>query len=115
MSENEVTNVRIEVVIQGAPVVNHASLHFRGDNIAAIAIDLRSKYCEISGAGGMDNLPTLGIAASERSLLLDESQPRDTETELAFPEFEGWQIWSAECSRYTAKVCLVRQEAADAP
>jgi hypothetical protein len=100
--------VTLDIVSQGAPVVNDGYIHAAGADIVAIYIDLKSKRCEVVATGGGDGIPSVWVGANEESLHLNQDADRASMTEIAFPEYDGWDVFSATCSRYTLAVCLTR-------
>lgn len=96
--------VQIKVIEQGAPVVQLAWLVLKTKNFAAFEVDMQSKWCEVDCSGGVDNLPMVSIGTNSRSTYL--SYDGNQATMIGFPEFPGWDVWVAECSRYTLRVCL---------
>lgn len=107
MSE-ERKDVRIEVQ-EGAPLVNHAWLHAK--NMVAIYIDMRSKRCDVLTTGSDCGIPMVMLWAGDDALHLDETKPRNMPTVISFPDYRGWDVFSAECSRYTLSVCLIKEYA----
>lgn len=99
----------INVVTQGAPIINEGSVHRNGDNVVALEIDLSSKYCKVGATSG-GTLPGIYIDADEQSLNLDESKKVEDSTFIEFPQYEGWNVWCASIGRYTLSVCLVREK-----
>lgn len=102
---SEPAQTPIEIKAQGAPRINAALVHARGETCALLSVDLHSKYCQVLSWGG----ESVFVGASERSLHLDESQPREAPTEIAFPEFAGWRVWCADLGRYTLSLALIKE------
>ena len=97
---------------QGGPRVNAGNIVAEGKNVVALSVDLHSKYCEVGWVGSDKGTPIVGITRTERSLGLEKGK-KDQVTELIFPTFKGWEVWSANCSRYTLRVCLVKLDSED--
>lgn len=97
---------RFKIRIQGGPVVNSAAFYRKESRIVLIEVDLKSKYCRV-GYTVTGNLPAVGIFETPRSVNLDSSKIGGY-TEIVFPDFKDWNIYLANCSRYTLHVCLVK-------
>lgn len=100
-------SVKLEIV-EGALIVNHATLLHVGSTIVAIEIDMKSKRGEVIASGSNGECPVVVIAATEDSLNLDPQKPREEPTSIAFPQFKGWSLFVGELSRYTLYVCLTK-------
>lgn len=98
----------MKVTTQGAPVPNQAYEYFRGRWVRLVEIDMQSKYCEVMATGGGPNGPSVFLIAGTDSLHLDETKPRDAYTAIEFPEYKGWDIWTAEISRYSLRLVLTK-------
>lgn len=103
-----------EIRTQGAPVMSHTYgyLTKRGDDVVAFYIDLNSRGCEVvaTGSDGEHSPPLLYIGATEwASGLKPGCDPESSYTELAFPGYEGWDVFTATISKYTMAVCLTRR------
>ena len=102
-------NPKINITIQGAPIANHAYFYRKNKDIACICIDFSSKYCYVFSTGsGIDSVPCVDISANKRSLYLHAEKKRGDLTEIEFPEYKNWSIFTAEFSRYTCYVTLVK-------
>lgn len=102
---------------QGGPRIDTGTIVAEGENVVALSIDLHSKYCEVVWLGADEKgVPLIGLFRTERSLYLTRGK-QDKITEIIFPTFapdpdgKTWQVWSADCSRYTLRVCLVKETA----
>lgn len=106
--------LKIDVIMQGAPLVNEGWVVAEGKNVVALEIDLHSKRCEAGAktSGGNPDIPGLFIDATEGSLHLG-TEPRETPTWIRFPEYVDWRVWCADIARYTLNVCLVKQRLED--
>jgi hypothetical protein len=95
---------------RGAPKINAAYDAVRYKDVVVLDIDLASKYCEVLATGsGTDGLDIF-IQATDESLHLDETKPRDAWTKLSFPEFKGWEIACYTLSKYTLTVCFLKRQ-----
>lgn len=83
--------------------MNVAWIKARGESVAAIFVDLHSKRCDVDDCDGQIRIR----AIPDISLHLDESKPIDAETIIELPEFSGWEVFLAEISKYTLRICLV--------
>lgn len=110
-NKSQDTKFQYSVIEEGAPVVNGATaLGDPESGVLAFEIDLHSKYCEVVSTGTSKNGPTIHFRASEDSLYLNESCPRDAWTGIAFLGCPGWSVWAIHVERYTCYVCLVKDE-----
>lgn len=105
-------NELFTVIQQGAPVINGGCIIERSENLIAIEIDMKSKYCEVGLFTHEDpeNVCGLMIGANEDSLNLKEGIDKDTYTEIKFPNFKGFSVFAANLGRYTLSVCLIRDK-----
>ncbi len=104
-------NDKIEITInkQGATLVNCGNVLEISENIVALEIDLKSKNCEvISSYYCSDGKRGIILGANENSLHLHENIDRDSLTEIEFPQFKNWSVFSWNIGRYTLNVCLIR-------
>lgn len=109
------TPIPVKIIEQGAPVVHDDSAYIshRGENIAAIVIDLASKRCEFFGEDDGEKC-LLYISTTEDSLHLKEESSREVMTLIELPEFAGWRVFLANICKYTLRVCVVREADAGA-
>lgn len=106
----EDTSTRVEIVRQGAIVVNHAYWVRTGEDVAAFYVDCSSKRPQVLYySNDEDNNPVIGLVADEYTLYLKDGVDPESWTEIAFPEYNGWTVFSASASKYTICVCLVRK------
>ena len=101
-------DVKISINMQGGPVVNTASVWTVADDVAALSIDMKSKYCTIECVTETGGCPTLFIGGSKDSIFLKEGKEQQF-TDVTFTEFNGWSVWCSDCARYTVCVCLVKK------
>jgi hypothetical protein len=94
---------------QGAPVLNRAWIVQDATWIVALEIDLRSKHCAIAAYSGDDKTETIWLGTTEESLHLHQRKKRDALTGVTFPRWADWEIFAADISRYTLRVCLVKR------
>lgn len=110
--------IEVEVSHQGGPMIEDMphSAHIMGfgENACAIAVNMKSKRCGISGVGwDPDGVPTVTLdpeGADNLKVGLENEL-----TEIRFPQFKGWSTWCAQGGKYTTAVCLVRNQEAAAP
>lgn len=95
-------------IVPGVARVNGASLAFSAPDIACIELDMHSKYAAVSCIeyGSDGGSPVVHIGADERTLHTNTST--DVDTQVSFPDYAGWDVFVAECTRYTCRVVLVR-------
>ena len=82
--------------------------------MAAIEIDMRSKRCEVMAETVDDDGAPVIWLESENALHLKKGHEKE-QTEVSFPDYKGWRIFSAHVCRYTFRVCFVRDEAPNGP
>jgi hypothetical protein len=99
-----------EIDIKGKPKFsdNFGFIREAGKNILAVEIDLESKYCDIIGFGSSDDVPTIYITTTDRSLHLNEKEENDT-TNISFKVLNGWSIFSSELLKYTLSICFIKK------
>ena len=101
--------VRCDVLTQGAIVINHAYVYQGSSVVFAIAVDMKTKRADVLSTGCDENgYPTIALEANEDSCNLKEDVEREAPTEICFPQFKDWAVWSVNVSKYTMAVCLVR-------
>lgn len=101
--------VRCNVLTQGAIQINHAYVYQGSSVVFAIAVDMRTKRADVFSTGCNENgYPTIALEANEGSCHLKKGVKRDAPTEICFPQFKDWSVWSVNVSRYTIAVCLVK-------
>ena len=102
--------IHCTIKTQGSPLINGGYVRETGENIVALEIDLKSKYCEISCSfGGSDGTCGVWIEANERSLNLNKEVKRGAPTIIEFTDFSGWEVFAGNIGRYTLSVCLIRK------
>ncbi len=100
---------KIKILTQGAILISHAYMYQEGENVCAIAVDMRTKRADIFSTGNDENnCPTISIEANECSQPLKKGIDRTMPTEISFPKYKDWNIWSAEVIKYTIHICLVK-------
>lgn len=100
------------IIQQGAPVINSGYIVEQSENLIAIEIDMKSKYCEVALFTHKDpeNICGLMIGTNEDSLNLKEDAAKDTYTEIEFTNFKGFRIFAANIGRYMLSVCLIKDK-----
>lgn len=91
-----------EISVQGDPIIDCCYINQIDKTVAAISVQIKQKYCEISAAGSDENIPLLIIDIPQNGEL------KTNLTEIMFEYFRGWSVWSANISKYTAHVCLIK-------
>lgn len=101
--------LKMRVTNKGAVRVNFAYIERSGSAVSAVGIDLGSKWASVLGASvNQAGSPTIAFEATKRTTNLAQCIHIETPTEICLPQFKGWTVWSVECSRYTARVCLIK-------
>ncbi|MBU9534604.1 hypothetical protein KTE49_29665 [Burkholderia multivorans] len=101
--------IRFEISMQGAARVSHTYIARQAKGIVAFYLEMHSKRCEIIAMGSdADGTPVIDIEAGEYASHLDESNPKDSLTEIRFPDFKGWSVHSTASGRYTIAICMIR-------
>lgn len=102
--------IKYDILTQGAIEINQAYIHQRSETVVAIFIDMKTKRADILSVGCDDNNnPTIMLEANEESVFLKKDVEREKPTEISFPEFKNWDVWSVNVSKYTVFVCLVKR------
>lgn len=100
--------IPVEVTEQGRPLVNTdkgAHVIAESADVLLIVVDMASERCEVGAtATGSGCAPEIFITCNEDSLHLGTEG--DNCTALRFPTLVGWDIFCAECSRYTLSICF---------
>lgn len=103
------TRPEVRLVIgPGVARVNGACLAYSAPDIACIEIDMHSKYAVVGCIEYGGESPVVHIGADDRTLYTDTST--DGDTQVSFPDYADWEVFVAECCRYTCRVVMVRQE-----
>jgi len=111
---------KIEIVGQGVPVpADDAWVVTRHEDIALVVLDMQTKWCVLGATSGVYDresklyTPCVHISPTDRAMQIVEGRDMtddDMDTEIAFPEFKGWDIAVSDCNRYTISVCFTRQK-----
>ena len=88
------------------PLINGGYVLRDGSEVVALEIDLYSKYCNVVLATSSMGIPGIQLIATKESLHLGDYDKDITKVEL--PEYKGWSAFSASVSRYTLRVCLIK-------
>lgn len=103
-------SVVFKIETQGAVVINNGYVRAKNKDMAALEFDMRSKYAEMILYHSDDaGRPSIMMQAGEDTLHLDTTKPRDMPTVITIQGFKGWDVYMAECSRYTLRVVLIRK------
>lgn len=99
---------KCKIKTQGATLVNYAFLEYKTNKVALITIQLRSKYCEISGFYSDEKeYPEIEFDINERSIALHDKNINGTVISLR--DFKGWKIFSASVGgKYSMNVVLTK-------
>lgn len=97
------------ILKQGGPVFNLGRIKASGPSLLAIEIDLGSKGCEVLCDLKTDEGAPLLVLDSVNAVHLGAGLELEN-TELSFPDYVGWSVFSAHISRYTLRICLIRDE-----
>lgn len=102
----------LKITHQGAPLINtHITCMKRYSDVIVLVVDLKSKHCGVMAHSvGDDSCPAIIICANQRSLHLNEEVNSYEPTDIEFPEYKGWDIFLAEITRYTLRICLIKRE-----
>jgi len=101
----------MEIEVQGKIVLQKLSPIFIYPKVFAIAINLKSKYGEVSTGSSWEAgkiTPYLSIEPCKDSMHLKKT--KIDATHITFPEYESWSILTAEVSRYTLNVVFWKLE-----
>lgn len=63
---------KLKIVTQGGPVANDAYILEKGDRVASIFVDFKSKNCEIFCTGADGKTPLISIERNNDSLYLEK-------------------------------------------
>lgn len=110
LNDDDLPFVDYEMVQAGPVIPGQAFLSYLSDDILILEINFESKYVQIDMTAG----EMVFFGATERSLYLDETKPREIFTAIRFnlPKVEDDQWWSyqgSSCSRYSATI-IYRKE-----
>lgn len=106
---------KIKISHQGAIKVNRTFVDRKSRNILTVELDMGSKYVEISSTGEDNYIPNICLCANKRSLYLKEKYrnkqiDKKEPTLISFSELIGWDIFCAETSKYTVRICFVKKK-----
>ena len=71
------------------------------NNIVCIVLETKTSYCKIAGFGGGET-PNI--------TLIHEYEEISGCTIIEFPEYKGWDIFSAYAGKSSIKITLVKEE-----
>ena len=111
---------KIEIVAQGVPVpADEAWVVTRHDDIALIVLSMQTKWCVLGATSSVFDkstsmyTPCVHISPTDRAMQIVAGRDMtddDMDTEIAFPEFQGWDIAVSDCNRYTLSVCFTKRK-----
>lgn len=103
--------VKVSVDFQGGPIVNTACVIMKRKGLHLVEVDMKTKWCGVScyiSSPFLDEeAPGLMVDCQSRSLHFTPKKKR-IHTSISFLEYAGWDIWIAECNRYTLRVVLIK-------
>lgn len=103
--------VRFNVVVQGAIQVNNAILYVQDETMCAIIVDCKSKRGDIIATGNDENdIPILDLGADEETTNIKEGKTIDDATEISFPDFKGWDIFTCNYAKYSIYVSMYKRK-----
>ena len=111
--EKEAKMIEMVVIHQGAPKVNHAYIEKGYEDMIAVGVDLRSKYCVVDAIGGDEECPEIFIGTTNESIDLNGNVDRNEPTLIKFPSLSGYRIWCDSISRYTLRICFIKKSKYD--
>ncbi len=97
----EFKDVKYKVERKGDPTINHCLLLAGNKSVVAIDVDIEEKHCTIAYTGANGDTPLIGL------LKASSDDKKYNPTEIIFPEYRGWSLWTANISRYTVAICLI--------
>ena len=110
---------KIEIAVQGVPVpTDEAWVVTRHEDIALVVLDIQTKWCVLSATSSVFDkesklyTPCVHISPTDRAMQIVEDRDMtddDMDTEIAFPDFKGWDIAVSDCQRYTLSVCFTKR------
>lgn len=96
---NKFLGISHKVQTQGSAKVEHAYIWRSAPGLVAIGVQtVRRSILEATGGGDEDG-PTIVISAKDG----------DEPTVISFPQYDGWDIWSADVCKYTVHLCLYKK------
>lgn len=97
------------VVTQGRAVIGFARVITYTPTLAAVEIDVITKWCDVIGAIG-DDKGNIGIIINDTYMSINANEESLSGTEIDFPRFKGWNIFCYSCNRYTLRVVFNKVE-----
>jgi hypothetical protein len=102
----------LRILHQGKPIINIDNVYVvkQGKEFLALEIDMHSKWCQIGSVCGCNGDLGFVLIATNRSTNLKKDM-KDTWTEVVLEGFslENWDIFTAECCRYTLRLVIIKQ------
>lgn len=100
--------MNFRVTKQGGIILNEGcTIIAECTSVKAVCIDMKSKRGMIAGYGNGE-YPSLYLIGIEGSLKLKNGF-ENVETIIEFPDLKGWNIFSANVSRYTVSICFLKK------
>lgn len=100
--------VKIEILFQGAILVEHAYIYEYSENVVAMALQLKSKRVDILSTGTDGIFPVIDLEPIEGVTLYTDKSKKNEPTSVVIAQFKGYSIWSCTSSKYTVYICLTK-------
>lgn len=97
------------VVTQGRAVISFARVITYTPTLAALEIDMKTKWCDIIETTDYNN-GNIGLFITDTERSVDVNKRKKCDTEIDFPRFKGWDIFCSSCNRYTLRVVFNKVE-----
>lgn len=97
------------VVKKGRAVCSDARIVVYTPTLAAVEIDMATKWCDAIAATSDDN-GNVGIIITDTSRSIGVNETNLSNTEIEFPRFKGWNIFCYSCNRYALRVVFNKVE-----
>lgn len=101
MRKGQTVKLKIDA---GEVNVAHAYIYTYTDSIVALAVDLSTSYAKIYTTGTDGRFPEVCLGLEDLHFPLDWKP-----TVITFPEFDMYDIWSAQIDKNTLHICLINK------
>jgi hypothetical protein len=98
---------------QGRVIVNSSCVVHKSKNIVLLEIDFKTKHAVLFNQIRIQGLNYLAYEETEDSTNLAESYPEGHRTTICLDEYENWDIFNVNHSRYTTRVTLIKGQVHD--
>ena len=103
---------KLHIERQGAAVISHAVVVYQSDAVVLIDLSMNTKRTAVGCLMEVDGVPGLSITTHEGSVHL---HPIETGwTDITFPDWHGWDIYSAMGGKWAVRIALYHPERAQA-